>query len=218
MGQNLLTNILHAMGEDLSIMLNGKPTKAKAVYVFARRLVKQSLGGTLNEQIKFANFLRIYGELDPDNIRAEIEEEHQRALEQEQSTTAELLSYLREALGLAEGCRLSLKVISDGFLGAKSNCSCGSFDDFPEAAQAIGEWYEDDGSREPDDEAGKSLRARNPGWAPSTHSGLQSEAPADNVAKDFGPHLDAPIKILKGRGIAAGPPGGDLSAGMIGND
>lgn len=218
LGHNLLANILQAMGDDVSITLNGKPTKAKAAYVFARRLVKQSVGGTLNEQIKFANFLRDYGELDPDSIREAVEEEHKQALEEEQSKNAELLSYFAETMALIQGCRLSFRVIADGFLGAGSKCSCGSFDDYAEAAKAIGEWYQDDDSEEPGGDAEESHSARNPGWAPSAHNGFKSESPAHDDAMGSETDPDGPIKIQKGGGIAAGPRGGDLTEGMIGND
>lgn len=193
MGHDVLANILHAMGEDVPVTLDGKPSKAKLGYVFARQLVKRSVSGTLNEQIKFAHLLRSYGELDPDIIRKEaqeaLEKEFKEALEEEQSRYTELLGYFVETVDLLKACRLAFKDISDGFLGARSTCSCGSFDDYPEAAQAIVEWYQDDDPEDPDNQADKCPGVPNSGWAPSRYG---SDPTAD--------HDD------------------DLSAGMIGND
>jgi len=222
MGHSVLANIIHAMSEDVSFTLDGKPAKATAGYVFARRLVKQGVSGTLNEQIKLANFLRTFGELNLESIREDIEktvkEELEGAFREEQSRNAELLGYLSEALDVVNGCQLNFRAISDGFVGAKSTCSCGSFDAYSEAAQAIVEFFGEGDHEEADGEAEENDRARCPGWAPSRRSRLESEASAEDIAEGDGPHSGGPSQILKGGGTVLGPFGDDLTEGMIGPD
>lgn len=92
-GHNLPENLLCALNEDVSITSNGKPTKAKAGDVLARRLVKQAINGTVSEQAKFATLLRGYGEFDPEKMRHEIEDEYSQALEEEQQRYSVLLGF-----------------------------------------------------------------------------------------------------------------------------
>lgn len=150
-GHNVLGHLLSALNEDVSITSQGKTTKAKAGEVLARRLVKQGLYGSLSEQVKLVTFLRAYGELDPEKMRNEIQEEYAQALQKEQHRYSDLLGDFVESVALMRELLSRRELVTDAFIGAKSKCSCDAFVGYQAAEQAILKWSQDDDYDEPDD-------------------------------------------------------------------
>ena len=209
-GHKILTQILRALDEDVSINTNGKSSKAKLGNVFARRFVKQGVGGTFNEQLKFAGFLKSYGELDPESIRQEIEEEYAEIIKEEQRQYSELLTLFHEAAALCGDLKSNLDIIIDAFVAAKSKCSCDGFNADPVVDQLILDWSEDNDGEVTVGEGSDPSVGGGLGWAPMT--GANSSSGAYAVCPGTGEG------DLDGAESQDGPPADDLSAEMIGND
>ena len=207
-GHNVLAHVLRLLNEDVSINVDGKPGKTKAGDVFARRFVKQGLSGTFSEQLKFAGFLRAYGELDPEKIREEIQEEYSQQLQEEQRINSELLEYLTDAVAMIRESCSAFRLVSDAFVAAKSKCSCDAFAGDEEIQKLILEWSQvDDGELTVAEET-EPFAGGGAGCAPLSGAIFPGAAAAAGPAT-------AGAGVNK---VQQGFPVDDLSAGKIGND
>lgn len=198
---NLVDHIIAALAEDVSIMKNGKQVNTKGMVVLAKLLVKQGINGTFNQKMSLAKFLYESVGFDPEAMRVEIYEEYEQILADERSKYDEIFEVLRSMYDIFLEVYQRVAFVSNGFLGASSKCSCGSFNEYSDIVSTISEWASEEDSSDPD---GLDLPAHKEEecWAPQGFSGSHGSGQMTQPHSDF----------------AVSPPVDDLSAGMIGND
>ena len=207
-GHHVLAHVKQALNEDVSITVDGKSVKAKAGEVFARRLVKQGVGGSLSDQLKLARFLHEHGDFESQKIIEEIQEEHSYKLQVEYDRYSTLLDLFRESTSIAVELDTAVRNISRAFVAAKSKCTCEAFEGDEEAYQLIVAWTLDEDPEASLADELDPLVGGGPSWAPMA-----------GVTFPGGPDAAGPVTESKNpNNVHQNFPADDLSAGKIGSD